>query len=100
MNFVTGVLLLLSDQDEEVFGVLVCLMEHGGLSQFYRNSFPLLRRYVYAYDIVLGKAAPDLQKHFAEQGLDPAMYLHEWFLTLFINCLPIMDVLKIWDTLM
>merc|ERR1740123_772584 len=48
MNFVAGLLLLVSDSEEESLAVLTCLMDspHFGLSGFYRERLPLLRRYL------------------------------------------------------
>ena len=31
--------------------------------------------------------------------MQPAVYLHQWFLTLYINCLPLQTVLVIWDVI-
>jgi len=107
MNFVAGLLLLVSaphfaspaDAEEESFRVLVCLMDHGGLSGFYRAKLPLLRRYLRACDKLVADTVPELREHFIKQNVQPAVYLHQWFLTLFINCFPLSMVLIIWDVI-
>jgi len=100
MNFVAGLLLLVSAyKEEESFGVLVCLMDHVGLSGFYRERLPLLRRYLRVCDILVQETVPELREHFIKENVQPAMYLHQWFLTLFINCFPLPMVTIIWDVI-
>jgi len=110
MNFVAGLLLFVAqngdfrqsprfEKEEEAFWMLVCLMSDGRLSGFYRRHFPLLRRYLWAFDHLLAEHLPDLQAHFFEENVQHAVYLHQWFLTLFINCLPMPMVLVFWDAI-
>jgi len=101
MNFVAGLLILVSDQDEDdTFGVFVCLMDDYGLAGFYDKTFSLLSQYVNAFEAAMLEVSPLLAKHLEEQGMQPFLYLHEWFLTLFINCVPIPAALAIWDVVM
>jgi hypothetical protein len=101
MNFVAGLLLLVSDCEEESFAVLTCLMDHPhfGLSGFYREGLPLVRRYLEACDKLVQETVPDLREHFRVENVQPAVYLHQWFLTLFINCFPLSMVEIIWDVI-
>merc|ERR1711972_1226064 len=75
-------------------------MEQYGLSGFYSESFPLLQRYTVAYDQLLSATMPELKLHLESLGVYPDMYLHEWLLTLFVNCLPSSVVLALWDSIM
>jgi len=101
MNYVAGLLLLVSDCEEESFAVLACLMDHPrfGLSGFYRERLPLLRRYLRACDKLVAETVPELREHFIKENVQPAVYLHQWFLTLFINCFPLSMVMIIWDVI-
>lgn len=102
MNYVAGLLLLVSDmQEEESFAVLSCLMDNPAynLSGFYRDKLPLLRRYLKACDKLVGEIVPDLRDHFIKENVQPAVYLHQWFLTLFISCFPLSMVAIIWDVI-
>jgi len=110
MNFVAGLLLLVAqngdfresprlEKEEEAFWMLVTLMTDCRLSGFYRRHFPLLRRYLWAFDKLMSQHLPNLQEHFVEEGVQHAVYLHQWFLTLFINCLPMDMVLVFWDAI-
>eukprot|EP00747_Dinoflagellata_sp_TGD_P121203 gnl/TRDRNA2_/TRDRNA2_173391_c1_seq2.p1 gnl/TRDRNA2_/TRDRNA2_173391_c1~~gnl/TRDRNA2_/TRDRNA2_173391_c1_seq2.p1 ORF type:complete len:1320 (+),score=213.93 gnl/TRDRNA2_/TRDRNA2_173391_c1_seq2:304-3960(+) len=100
MNFVAGLLLVLSDsKEEESFGVFVCLMDNLGVSGFYRERFPKLCRYLHACDRLVAQSLPELHKHFAQENVQPAMYLHGWFMTLFVTSFPISMVVIIWDVI-
>jgi hypothetical protein len=100
MNFVAGLLLLVSNfQEEECFGVLVCLMDHAGLAGFYGEKLLLFRRYLRACDKLVQETVPDLRDHFKKENVHAEMYLHQWFLTLFINCFPLTMVIIIWDVI-
>eukprot|EP00401_Gymnodinium_catenatum_P052685 CAMPEP_0117602726 /NCGR_PEP_ID=MMETSP0784-20121206/77739_1 /TAXON_ID=39447 /ORGANISM="" /LENGTH=379 /DNA_ID=CAMNT_0005405573 /DNA_START=120 /DNA_END=1259 /DNA_ORIENTATION=+ len=85
--------------DKETFWMFVCLMEDRRLSGFYRRRFPLLRRYLWAFDELMAQFLPELRDHFREESVAHAVYLHQWFLTLYINCLPLPMVLVFWDAL-
>lgn len=98
MNFIAGLLLLVSGRaEEETFWVFVCLMEDYDLKGFFRDGFPLLDRYVLAFCDLLEDAAPEVAEHLACENVPPQAYLHQWYLTLFINTLPMATVLVIWD---
>jgi len=101
MSFVAGLLLLVSERRElEVLLVLVCLMEDLGLCGFYREQFPLLIRYEEAFEELVAEGLPDLARHFAKVNLQLTDFLHQWFLSLYVHCLPFPSVLIIWDRVM
>lgn len=97
MNSVVAVLLLVSQDEEETFWALVGLMDKRRLGGLYEPGFPLLQQYLTAFDTLALEALPDLRAHFASEALDPAVYLHHWFLTLFAGSLPLPMVLSFWD---
>jgi len=100
MNFVAGLLLLVSKfEEEESFGVFVCLMDHKGLAGFYGDKLPLFKRYLKACDMLVKETVPDLREHFKKENVNAPVYLHQWFLTLFINCFPLSMVTIIWDVI-
>jgi hypothetical protein len=41
---------------------------------------------------------PELFAHFDKEGVSPSLFLHQWYLSLFINCLPFPTVLILWDS--
>mmetsp|Transcript_28194 Transcript_28194/g.80423 ORF Transcript_28194/g.80423 Transcript_28194/m.80423 type:complete len:628 (-) Transcript_28194:424-2307(-) len=99
MNFIAGLLLLVSGSERETFGVFVRLMDHDGLAGFYREDMPLLRTYVKACDRLVAEQLPELREHFLRESVPLALYLHQWFLTLFIKSFPLATVLVLWDVI-
>merc|ERR1719343_1762402 len=75
-------------------------MNRVGLNGFFRERMPLLRQYVKASDKLLAEMLPALRNHFLQENVQPAVYLHQWYLTLFINVFPIPMVLVVWDVIM
>jgi len=99
MNMIAGLLLLISNNEEESFAVLATLMDDLGLCEFYKEGFPRLQAYLKAVDEHMARVAPDLVTHFTKEGVELKMYLQQWFLTLFIDCLSLPLVVTIWDTI-
>lgn len=51
-------------------------------------------------DILFGllkKNSPAIYKHLKSQGVDPILYMTEWFLCVFARTLPWPSVLRVWD---
>eukprot|EP00929_Paragymnodinium_shiwhaense_P095929 TRINITY_DN5725_c0_g1_i2.p1 TRINITY_DN5725_c0_g1~~TRINITY_DN5725_c0_g1_i2.p1 ORF type:complete len:393 (-),score=83.30 TRINITY_DN5725_c0_g1_i2:226-1404(-) len=100
MSLVVGMLLLVSDgQEVDVLKVLCNLMDRG-LEGFYKERFPSLLRYQEAFDELLWEHHPDLCRHFQKESVQLSDFLSNWFLSLYVHCLPLPSVLIIWDRLM
>jgi hypothetical protein len=108
MNFLIGLLLrvliaqegeVTREREEDVFWMFVCLMDFDGLRDFYREGFPLLLKYTKAFYDMFESECPDLFEHFEKEGISPSLFLHQWFLSLFVNCLPFQTVLILWDNI-
>lgn len=108
MNFLVGFMLRVvtpsgsyvsSEEEEDVFWLLVCMMDYDSLRDFYKEGFPLLMKYTFAFYELMKLEIPDLQAHFDKEGVSPSLFLHQWYLSLFINCLPFPTVLILWDSI-
>ncbi|ESS33101.1 TBC domain-containing protein [Toxoplasma gondii VEG] len=101
MNFIAGLLLLVSSFDEfDAFCVFRALMQRYRLKGFFQEKFPLLRKYMKVFDTLASQQLPELRQHFLDEGVLPAVYLHQWFLTLFVTSLPLRSVCVLWDFLL
>lgn len=101
MSYVVGFLLLASKCSEhETLFVFVRLMEDCGLNGLYREGFPLLKQYVHIFDLLMDELIPDLSRHFRNEGVESMDYLQQWFMTLFVYCLPYQAALFVWDIVM
>ncbi|GIX65523.1 GTPase-activating protein, putative [Babesia caballi] len=111
MNFVAGMLLLVSGFNEvETYIGFVGLMKEFGLAEFYLPSFPLIQKYIQgecacevlcspvaAFEALTEDMWPDLHRHFQSEEISVAVFLHQWFLTMFVVILPLRTVVALWD---
>jgi len=58
-----------------------------------------MRRFVTAIEHTLRLEAPELHRHFSAEGIEAYLYLHEWLLSLFVDCMPLGLVLEIFDAI-
>ncbi|KAF7455983.1 TBC domain-containing protein [Cryptosporidium felis] len=101
MNFIAALLLITSNFDQErSFYSLVLILETYGLAGFYKDQFPLLTRYIQAFNTLFQAHIPKLWKHFQDEGIFDPVYLHPWFLTMFVSTLPLKTVVVLWDYLL
>lgn len=102
MNSIAGLILFVAGADkleEEVFWLFASLMDEGRLRDLYALGFPALQRYICSLDALMSELEPELHEHLLAQDMQPAMYLHHWFLTLFVDGLPLPTVLAFWDVI-
>ncbi|GFE53959.1 GTPase activator [Babesia ovis] len=98
MNFIAGMLLLVSGFNElESYVGFVGLMKELGLAEFYKPTFPLIQKYIRAFDALMAEMWPDLHQHFEREEISVAVFLNQWFLTMFVIILPLRTVVALWD---
>jgi len=96
MAFLVGTFLM-HFPEEEAFWAFQQLMEKYGMETLYFTGLPGLQEKFYQLNGLLKHHLPALHAHFQRQGLDPALYAPQWFLTLFIYAFPPPFVMRIWD---
>lgn len=97
MNYIAGLLLLVSRSEREAFLALVSLMDFKGMAGFFLKGFPLLERYKRGFLSHMSQAMPDLLNHLESLGVLPEQYLVPWFMTTYIKLLPLPLVKVVWD---
>eukprot|EP00826_Nyctotherus_ovalis_P057705 TRINITY_DN7898_c0_g1_i29.p1 TRINITY_DN7898_c0_g1~~TRINITY_DN7898_c0_g1_i29.p1 ORF type:complete len:381 (-),score=66.02 TRINITY_DN7898_c0_g1_i29:259-1401(-) len=107
MNYVAGLLLLVSGlQEEEAFWVFVALMEQRvsfdrlplcGLKKLFVANFPLVKLFEELFVKLLDK---DLLTHFNTLGLPIELWFHKWISSLFLYSFPIHHCIRFWDAMM
>ncbi|CAK0793445.1 unnamed protein product, partial [Prorocentrum cordatum] len=105
MNLVAGALLYASASvpetpEEEILGALTALLQRLGLRGFYSEGLPLLRCYLEAGDQLLRELAPALREHLRDEGVDVRMYLQQWLMALFVDCVPLQVAAGLWDAIL
>jgi len=97
MNFLAGLLLQLSDSEQETFWMLTLVMVRYNLQSLYMRDIPLLHLLKYQFEALLSEHAPRVQRHFQELYVSPELYAVKWFFSLFAYSLPVDTVYPLWD---
>lgn len=100
MNFVAGFIILVSScaPEPEVFWFFANLMSSQNVHGFFREHFPLLGSFINAFDQLADHYIPEIRRHFLRENIQPPVYLHQWYLTLFVTSLPLGTVVVVWDS--
>eukprot|EP00826_Nyctotherus_ovalis_P057706 TRINITY_DN7898_c0_g1_i7.p1 TRINITY_DN7898_c0_g1~~TRINITY_DN7898_c0_g1_i7.p1 ORF type:complete len:459 (+),score=35.51 TRINITY_DN7898_c0_g1_i7:188-1564(+) len=106
MNYVAGLLLLVSDMnEEEAFWAFVSLMEQNllpdplplpGLNKSFIAGFPLVKLFEQLLTILMDE---ELKEHLNKLGLPNKLWLHKWLSSLFLYSFPIGHCVRFWDVL-
>lgn len=98
MGYLAGILLLYMSA-EDVFWLLVCLLNHPryALRGLYTEGMPQLSMYFYLLEKLVETHLPKLSNHLMNAGVHLSMYASTWFMTLFSYNLPFPCVTRIWD---
>lgn len=90
MNVLAAVLLLARFSEEEAFWGLTRLMKDYSVEQMFKPGLPGVRQSITKFNELFEFLLPKLYKHFAKEGIESAMYLSKWFMTLYgyLSCFP------------
>jgi hypothetical protein len=98
LNFVAAELLHLLDTEEDAFWLLVVIVE---LLTPSTHAKTMLGLHVdqRVLEHALGSRFPDLYEHMEQLRISMALVSTQWFIALFVNCLPVTIVRRLWDVL-
>ncbi|KAL4453137.1 hypothetical protein ABPG74_015368 [Tetrahymena malaccensis] len=100
MNFIMGMLLLVSGGDESsVFDSFISLSFRPEymLVGLFENGFPLLRFLEYLFEDLFKTHLPELHKHFKDQDILNTIWLTKWLMTLYLYSFPLNKCIRIMD---
>eukprot|EP00794_Sanderia_malayensis_P011103 gene11101-12272_t len=97
LNYIAGMLLLISKEEEQVFWLLVEIVER--VPDFYSTEMMGVRVECRVLMELLSLRHPDLYGHFMEHGIDLNLTTSKWFICLFVDVLPVETALRILDCL-
>mmetsp|Transcript_46601 Transcript_46601/g.92699 ORF Transcript_46601/g.92699 Transcript_46601/m.92699 type:complete len:143 (-) Transcript_46601:331-759(-) len=67
------------------------------MAGLFMMNLPLLNKYFFQLQRLLGMHMPLLYNHLAQQGVEPTMYASQWFMTVCIYNFPFSTVVRVWD---
>ena len=83
MNFLTAFLYDITNNEEDAFLLLTCLIDNTQLSKIYDQHFELLNCYFYILDRLIFLFLPQITKKLNESHLNIDCFVSPYFLTLF-----------------
>jgi ecotropic viral integration site 5 protein len=95
-GFIVG-LLLMQMPEEEVFAVLVQIMQQHRMRDMFKPTMAELGLCMYQLENLVQEQIPELQVHFQSQGFQTSMYASSWFLTLYTTALNLTLSCRIMD---
>jgi hypothetical protein len=98
LNYVGGLLLLATKDEEATFWLLKALTERI-LPEYYAPAMPGLLVDMRVLAVMARQEVPRLAAHIDRLGLPWALLASKWFICLYADVLPVETVLRIWDCL-
>ncbi|KAG1667253.1 Growth hormone-regulated TBC protein 1-A [Nymphon striatum] len=98
LNFIAGILLLLTNSEETTFWLLVILTEKI-LPDYYTSEMIGLLTDLEVLSELVKIKVPLVHQHFERLGLAWPLVTTKWFICLYAEVLPVETVLRIWDSL-
>ncbi|EEB10878.1 gh regulated tbc protein-1, putative [Pediculus humanus corporis] len=98
LNYVAGLLLLVTKNEETTFWLLKTLIEQT-LEDYYSPTMQGLLIDVEVLSEIIKMKEPEVHQHITNLGLPWLIICSKWFICLFVEILPIETVLRIWDCL-
>ena len=98
MNHIVGLLLLFLNEKDAFYCFVSLLRGHKyKLRSMYVSGIPRLMIALYTLDKLVGKTLPKIYGRFQEEHIEVHMFAATWLKTMFVTCLPIELVVRIWD---
>lgn len=79
--------------------VFIGIMKSLGMINLYKNDFAYLKQLHQAFDQILQSEMPKVYMKFVKLGLPTEVFLHQWYLTLFLHALPLGCCAVLWDNI-
>ncbi|XP_020709202.2 growth hormone-regulated TBC protein 1-A [Athalia rosae] len=98
LNYIAGLLLLVTKSEETAFWLLKILIEKT-LPEYYTPTMDGLLTDIEVLSELVRIKMPDVHQHVTNLGLPWAVITTKWFICLFAEVLPIETTLRIWDCL-
>ncbi|XP_044729147.1 growth hormone-regulated TBC protein 1-like [Chrysoperla carnea] len=99
MNYIAGLLLLVTKNEETSFWLFLVLIEHHLPPNYYSKSMHGLITDINTLERLVDAVDPRINQHFKSLDVTWPIVVTKWFVCLFVEVLPIETVLRIWDCL-
>ena len=100
MSYICGIVCLLTSSDYEAFLLFHNIITKSSLLPFYSFDDTFMKQKTVIFKQIFGYNLQDLCFHFEDEGIQPNLYLYQWFMSLFAKALNMNIVCRIWDLLL
>lgn len=97
MSYLAAMLLLHVNDDKSGFIALANLLNKGHFRFFYSVHHQGMAVYTSAFDACFQRCLPQLHTNFTIIGVNPQMYVLDWWMSLFSRALPYETAARCWD---
>ncbi|XP_015366092.1 PREDICTED: growth hormone-regulated TBC protein 1-A [Diuraphis noxia] len=98
LNYIAGLLLLITKNEESCFWLLRVLVENI-LPDYYSKTMEGVIVDIEVFSRLVKKKCPEVSKHMINLEMPWALVVTKWFICLFSEVLPIETTLRVWDCL-
>ena len=96
LNYIAGLLLLVTKEEDATFWLLKTLLEQK-LPDYYTASMPGLLTDLKVLEELAATELPGLANHIRQLGVPWPLFASKWFICLYCEVLPTETVLRVWD---
>lgn len=97
MSYICGIVCLLTNTEYAAFILFHNIVTKSNLFPFYRFDDTYMKQRIVIFKQIFGYNLQDLCFHFEDEGIQPNLYLYEWFMSLFAKALNMDIVCRVWD---
>lgn len=97
MSYLAAMLLMHFEQEEEAFVGLATMLTMGHFPYFYTVNHTGMSAHINVFDEVLSIGCPQMHRNFTIIGVNPQMYVIDWWMSLFSRSLPFDIAARCWD---
>ncbi|XP_037089733.1 LOW QUALITY PROTEIN: growth hormone-regulated TBC protein 1-like [Pollicipes pollicipes] len=98
VNYIAGLLLLVTDREEDAFWLLAALVDRQ-LPDYYVRSMRGVRLDIEVFSQLVRVKLPNIYEHMQMLGIAWSMIATKWFVCLFAEVLPVETLFRVWDCL-
>ncbi|CAI2379821.1 unnamed protein product [Moneuplotes crassus] len=100
MSYILGIICLLSSNEYEAFLLFHNIVMKANLLPFFSFDDVYMKQRIVIFKQIFGYNCQDLCFHFEDEGIQPSLYLYQWFMSLFAKALNMDITCRIWDLLL
>lgn len=100
LNYIAALLLLVQNDEERAFWTLNAIMDHLFPKDYFNEQLTGARVDQMVLEMLVTKQNPELKEKLQSAGFQLVVFTLPWFICLFINTLPFISVMRVWDVIM